>query len=661
MKILLEILENNTPVLNKTLSEGVYRIGRSKLSDILLDNESVSRSHLEIRVTESSAYLTNMTASGKVKLNSEFVETAELKEGDELFIGPYQILIKFNQEEAPAPEPMASEEEPPNNVIQMPSRELVVEQPQSSFDGNAALKLEELPQQSFSQKGETVVEVKPVVAKLIFTEGTKKGQELFLEAYEVTLGRSKKADIFMDDHKLSRIHAKITRVGMGYRLVDMNSRNGTFVNGMRVLEHPLSSFDEIQLGHSKIQFIIHDLVSADAEKAPLPKVLESTKSVQMDPSFKLALEQVRKSEEFYEKITAFNAYKKLDNKNRNRFLIGAIIALVVIFFLLPESPKEKPKEAQTQQQTVLPTNMPKEYAELSPEAQRTIEGHYNAAVAAGDKGDLEQAVLHLKKIHEILPFYKKSRDYYDQYAKQLKEKEVLAAQERAKREEQEDLEIYLDEGKDYLKDSDFERAAEAFTTAINMDPNNAIAIKGLKAAQLKLNDISLVPPDKDPEQEKRKQVAELFQKAVAAFSSKAYQEAIDYAEEVRQIELKGDTQYLNEAKQIIDRAKLLQKEEFEPFLIQAKEKFAEGDYNSSRDLCEEMTKRDPAYEDAQECLIRAKKQLNKLAKEAYTHGYVLESMNKIEEAKQFWNRAKSYVRKGDEYYDKVMKKLEYYP
>jgi hypothetical protein len=56
-----------------------------------------------------------------------------------------------------------------------------------------------------------------------------------------------------------------------------------------------------------------------------------------------------------------------------------------------------------------------------------------------------------------------------------------------------------------------------------------------------------------------------------------------------------------------------------------------------------------------------KKQLNKLAKEAYTHGYVLESMNKIEEAKQFWNRAKSYVRKGDEYYDKIMKKLEYYP
>ena len=105
---------------------------------------------------------------------------------------------------------------------------------------------------------------------------------------------------------------------------------------------------------------------------------------------------------------------------------------------------------------------------------------------------------------------------------------------------------------------------------------------------------------------------------------------------------------------------MLQKEEFEPFLIQAKEKYAEGDYNASRDLCEEMVRRDGAYEEAKECVLKAKKQLNRLAKEAYTHGYILESMNRIEEAKQYWNRAKNYVRSGDEYFDKVNKKLDYY-
>jgi tetratricopeptide (TPR) repeat protein len=169
-----------------------------------------------------------------------------------------------------------------------------------------------------------------------------------------------------------------------------------------------------------------------------------------------------------------------------------------------------------------------------------------------------------------------------------------------------------------------------------------------------------IPAEKDDEQEKRKVVSELFQRAVSAFTNKSYQEAIDTAEKIRKIELKGDTQYLNEAKQIIDRARMLQKEEFEPFLIQAKEKYAEGDYNAARDLCEEMLKRDSAYDEAIELLGKSKKQLFRLAKEAYTYGYILESMNRIEEAKQYWNRARNYVRPGDEYYPKIMKKLDQY-
>ena len=73
-----------------------------------------------------------------------------------------------------------------------------------------------------------------------------------------------------------------------------------------------------------------------------------------------------------------------------------------------------------------------------------------------------------------------------------------------------------------------------------------------------------------------------------------------------------------------------------------------------------MLKRDAAYEEARDCSIKAKKQLNRLAKEAYTHGIILESMNRLEEAKQYWNRAKNYVRPGDDYYDKIMRKLEAY-
>jgi tetratricopeptide (TPR) repeat protein len=304
--------------------------------------------------------------------------------------------------------------------------------------------------------------------------------------------------------------------------------------------------------------------------------------------------------------------------------------------------------------------MSKEFLELSPEAQRAVEGYYNTALKSADHEAYDEAVLNLKKIHEILPYYKQSREMMDQYTKKLKEKQIVEATEKAKKDEKQELALLLEEGMDNLKEGEFDKAAEAFNSAITLDPNNQTALKGLKAAEYKVKRFEDIPPEKDPEQEKRKMVGDLFQQAVEAFRLKSYQQAIEKAEAIRKVELKGDTQYLNEAKQIIDKAKMLQKEEFEPFLIQAKEKFAEGDYNSSRDLCDEMLKRDPAYDEAKECVLKAKKQLNRLAKEAYTHGYILESMNRIEEAKQYWNRAKNYIRPGDDYYDKVNKKLEYY-
>ena len=319
-----------------------------------------------------------------------------------------------------------------------------------------------------------------------------------------------------------------------------------------------------------------------------------------------------------------------------------------------------PKTPAAQTDVRIPPVMSKEYLELTPEMQRSVEGHYNSALRAADQEKYEEAVGNLKKIHEILPYYKQSKDLLEQYTKRLKEKQIQEAAERAKKDEKEELSYYLEEGLDYLKNGEFDKAGESFNSAINIDPNNPTAIRGIKAAEYKVRSLEQIPPDRDPERDKKKQVKELFEKALSAFALKGYQEAIDTAEKIRQIELKGDTSYLNEAKQIIDKARMLQKEEFEPFLIQAKEKYAEGDYNASRDLCEEMLKRDGAYEEAKECVLKAKKQLNRLAKEAYTHGYILESMNRLEEAKQYWNRAKNYVRPGDDYYDKVLKKLDYY-
>jgi hypothetical protein len=138
-----------------------------------------------------------------------------------------------------------------------------------------------------------------------------------------------------------------------------------------------------------------------------------------------------------------------------------------------------------------------------------------------------------------------------------------------------------------------------------IDPNNHTAIEGIRASEYRKREIPVENNDTRPEPSKKEQVRTLLKSSRDALSRRSYQEAINLGERVRHIEIQGETAYLNEAKQIIDRAKLKQKEDFEPFMERAREKLKAGDFQGSRALCEEMLRTDPAYSDAKDCLALA--------------------------------------------------------
>jgi hypothetical protein len=70
----------------------------------------------------------------------------------------------------------------------------------------------------------------------------------------ITFGRAESNTVTLNDAKVSRQHAKIIHKGGEYILIDLNSSNGTFVNGERIEEHVLTNNDEFQIGDSVLQF-----------------------------------------------------------------------------------------------------------------------------------------------------------------------------------------------------------------------------------------------------------------------------------------------------------------------------------------------------------------------------------------------------------------------
>lgn len=69
-----------------------------------------------------------------------------------------------------------------------------------------------------------------------------------------TLGRDKDNNIVIADPMLSRKHCLIERDGNRYKIVDLKSANGTFVNGVRIKSRDLKVEDRIKIGDTVIFF-----------------------------------------------------------------------------------------------------------------------------------------------------------------------------------------------------------------------------------------------------------------------------------------------------------------------------------------------------------------------------------------------------------------------
>jgi DNA-binding CsgD family transcriptional regulator len=82
------------------------------------------------------------------------------------------------------------------------------------------------------------------------------GRELrALDSERLTVGTLESNDVVVDADGVSRVHAVLEQFGDAWCVRDLGSRNGTFVNGDRIIgERALHSGDEIVLGRLRVLF-----------------------------------------------------------------------------------------------------------------------------------------------------------------------------------------------------------------------------------------------------------------------------------------------------------------------------------------------------------------------------------------------------------------------
>jgi pSer/pThr/pTyr-binding forkhead associated (FHA) protein len=94
-------------------------------------------------------------------------------------------------------------------------------------------------------------------------------KEVQITKDKTTLGRRPYNDIVIDNLAVSGEHAVLQMVGADVFIEDLNSTNGTYINGKAVKKQLLSHNDTVEIGKYKIKFIVED--GTDYEKTMIMK------------------------------------------------------------------------------------------------------------------------------------------------------------------------------------------------------------------------------------------------------------------------------------------------------------------------------------------------------------------------------------------------------
>lgn len=93
-------------------------------------------------------------------------------------------------------------------------------------------------------------------ARLIITnDESRQSFQFEIAGDETYIGRAlDRNEVVLNEGQVSRQHALIRRNGQSFTLLDLDSANGTFINGQRVREHPLKDGESFTISKYTIQF-----------------------------------------------------------------------------------------------------------------------------------------------------------------------------------------------------------------------------------------------------------------------------------------------------------------------------------------------------------------------------------------------------------------------
>jgi pSer/pThr/pTyr-binding forkhead associated (FHA) protein len=163
------------------------------------------------------------------------------------------------------------------------------------------------------------------MAKLVVLSAGMTGRTQELKAEKTTIGRVEDNTFQIAEPSVSSHHCEVLLRGSEVVVHDLNSTNGTYINGEKVTEKAIKPGQILRLGQIEMR------LETDTPNAPAKKHLDQTLVMQRGVSLN-ELEQGTRGSGFDTKNAGFS--KKDDKGNKIFWIVAALVGLAIVGGLL---------------------------------------------------------------------------------------------------------------------------------------------------------------------------------------------------------------------------------------------------------------------------------------------------------------------------------------
>lgn len=267
-------------------------IGRDAGCDVVVTSKSISRRHAEVMATPKGYVVVDSSTNGTFVNGQRIPGQQLLSRGDVIQCGEHEFRFYADMAPAPAAAPSPAAAPPaaparpaapappaaPVRASVPPPRKVPTPAPAArpAAPGAAARLSDTLHGVPGMAPGETGKRAS-ALAYLVMRSGSLKGQRLPIKVPNVNIGRADYNDIVIPDDSVSTQHAKLQRREGIWVLVDLESTNGTLVDGEKLQgEVPIAPGAFIRFGTVSTMFEPTD-DTVDPKKGSSTRVLGAIK------------------------------------------------------------------------------------------------------------------------------------------------------------------------------------------------------------------------------------------------------------------------------------------------------------------------------------------------------------------------------------------------